>query len=232
MGGVFLATQVRNCFKTRCGGVCTHMVQVNCGSELGLVLVEDLTSTGAPYGPEAIDRIRAVYESFPKETLDFSSRKREPVASGSGDSRARSDEEARAAAVARVEGCSAFLKAALRWSTTAGGPKAGAPELHDMLVSYYWSQSPDRELATVSKHFLHGSSPEAFASALIDTMRECFPGEVDLVIVRAALQYLAVGNLGGANRLVDELKKRSQAFAAPPIPDTPLMHFLKFLLLT
>eukprot|EP00270_Netrium_digitus_P021513 TRINITY_DN9222_c0_g1_i1.p1 TRINITY_DN9222_c0_g1~~TRINITY_DN9222_c0_g1_i1.p1 ORF type:complete len:320 (-),score=60.31 TRINITY_DN9222_c0_g1_i1:443-1402(-) len=204
-------------------GACLQLQhgQVNCGVELGVLLVETLTSVGVKYSPEALGRIKSVYESFPKAGQGSSSSSSIPE-NGSNDADL---------AAARVDGCMTFLKAAIRWSVAAGGPSTGAPELHDMLAEYIWSQSPEKDLATASKYFIYASKPEAYAAALIDSMNECYRGEIDLIIIRGALQYLAVGNLQFANRLFDEIQQRSRAFSAPPIPDSPLMHFLKFLLL-
>ena len=47
-------------------------------------------------------------------------------------------------------------------------------------------------------------------------------------------RYLAIGNLCDANVLLEELRSGAPSANedAPPVPDSPLLHFLRFLLLT
>lgn len=217
-------------------GACVQLrhKQATCGSELGIILVETFNTSDTQLNPESLGRLEAVYKSFPREEVggDRYGASSSDADGKVSDASSLSLEEVRASAKMRVDACTAFLKAAIRWSARHGGPPSGAPELHDMLAEYTWSQLPTKDLASTSKHFVHGSRPEVFAGALIDVMRECFPGEIDLVLTLGVLQYLALGNLRDANRLIDEVRRRSMSFSAPPIPDTPLMHFVKFLLLT
>ncbi|KAF4389157.1 hypothetical protein F8388_026886, partial [Cannabis sativa] len=95
--------------------------------------------------------------------------------------------EALGAAKTRVDGCSSFLKAAIRWSAEFGAPRNGSPELHVMLAEYIYSESPEVDMTRVSNHFIRGNNPKKFASVLVNFMGKCYPGEDDLAISRAIL---------------------------------------------
>ncbi|GBG89679.1 hypothetical protein CBR_g49532 [Chara braunii] len=217
--------------------------QVLCGAELALLLVETFLKAEVKFSPEALARIRDVFECFPREQeetaaewviLDRDSPETQGEPSNERTEAEKAEAERAAIAKSRVEGCSAFLKQALKWSKLSGGPNMGAPEIHDMLAEYVWTQSPSPSLSTVSRHFIWGSRPEAFASALIDVMKASHLHEADLVVTRGVLQYLAVGKLWDATQLLDEVRHRCcnniQDDDAPWLPDSPLMHFNRFLL--
>jgi len=197
--------------------------QVTCGTELGVLLIGTLTTAKVPFDSSAIDRVRAIFSAYPrvggteleKEASDSSSETSEAVV----------------AARTRVEGCTSFMKAALKWSIEAGGQSRGAPEFHDMLGEYIWTESPYAEIMKASQHFVRGSQPEVFAKVVIECIDKCYPGEADLVIARAVLLYLSLGNLRDANRLWDAIKQRLDG-SSQDWQDTPLLHFIKFLLLT
>lgn len=197
--------------------------QVTCGTELGLLLIQTMSVAKVPFDKAALDQIRAIYEAFPRVT--HSQDANEASHSGSETS------EAAVAARTRVEGCTSFLRAALKWSMESGEYSRGAPELHDMLAEYMWTESPAPEMVKVSQHFVRGNQPELYAKIVVDCMHQCYPSEGDLVIARAIFLYLTLGNLRDANRLYDAVKRRltdnSEEF-----PDSPLMHFVKFLLAT
>ncbi|BBM98369.1 golgi to ER traffic protein 4 [Marchantia polymorpha subsp. ruderalis] len=192
--------------------------QVTCGAELAVLLIETFGKASVPYTSTALDRIIAIYNEFPKVDV--------------GQIKAVSEDgsisEETVEARTRVEGCSSFLKAAIKWSIESGGQSKGAPELHKMLAEYIWTQSPVPELGKASIHFLRGNCPEAFASAVVDCMSKCYQGEADLVVARAILQYCSLGNLRDANILWSKVKEA----CSDKLPDTPLLHFIKFLLQT
>ena len=58
------------------------------------------------------------------------------------------------------------------------------------------------------------------------------PGESNIPLF--CCRYLAIGNLRDANVLLEELRSGTTSANedAPPVPDSPLLHFLRFLLLT
>ncbi|KAJ7970391.1 Golgi to ER traffic protein 4-like [Quillaja saponaria] len=205
-------------------GACIQLEhgQVICGAELALLLVETLVKGSIPFDDEALDRVRKIYKNFPWI----------PVPQLLGDDNVTQQRsEALAAAKTRVERCSSFLKAAIKWSAEYGAQRRGSPELHEMLAEYIYSESPEVDLARVSYHFVRGNNPEKFASTLVNFMGKCFPGEDDLAIARAVLRYLSFGNLGGANKLMDELKKQVES-AQLKFPRTDLIQFIIYILQT
>jgi hypothetical protein len=201
-------------------GACVQLKhgQVTCGTELGVLLIETFRKAEVPFDSTAVDRIINVYKEFPR--VDISQIK------ATADNGSISEECV--AARTRVEGCTTFLRAAIKWSIDSGGLERGAPVFHHMLANYIWTQSPVPEFSRASLYYIRGDCPEAFSQAVVDCMDKCYPCEVDLVVARAILQYLTLGYLKDANILWDKVKD-----AAPEkFPDSPLLHFVKFLLQT
>ncbi|CAA0842600.1 Unknown protein [Striga hermonthica] len=207
-------------------GACIQLEngQITCGVELAVLFVETLVKGKNPYDDNTLDRIRKIYEKFPRiptpQHLDI----------GDDDDMQRLS-EALGAAKIRAEGCSSFLKAAIKWSAELGAHKYGSPEIHDMLADYIYSESPELDMAKVSYHFVRGKNPKNFASTLVNFMGKCYPGEDDLAVARAVLMYLALGNLRDANVLVDEMKKKVQ-FQDVNFPQSEIMEFIGYLLKT
>ncbi|XP_021897915.1 Golgi to ER traffic protein 4 homolog [Carica papaya] len=208
-------------------GACLQLKhgQITCGAELAVLFVETLVKAKIPYDDESLDRIRKIYKTFPQI----------PVPHHLGDLGDDDDvqelSEALGAAKTRVEGCSSFLKAAIKWSLESGAPRNGAPELHVMLAEYLYSESPELDMARVSRHFVRGNNPKKFASILINFMSKCYPGEDDLAIARAILMYLSLGNLREANFLMDEVKKQVESKQVE-LSQSELIQFITFLLQT
>ncbi|XP_026660311.2 Golgi to ER traffic protein 4 homolog isoform X2 [Phoenix dactylifera] len=198
--------------------------KVTCGAELAVLFVETLAKGKLPYSEETLDHLRKIYQGFPKIPL--------PQNSGDDDDDDMQKlSEALMAAKLRVESCSSFLKAAIRWSAEFGAPKNGSPQLHDMLAEYLYSESPEPDMTKVSSHFVHGSDPKKFASTLVNFMGTCYPGEDDAAIARAVLLYLSQGNLRDANYLMDELKKQLESKQLD-FPCSDLTQFIEYLLRT
>ncbi|XP_011628931.1 Golgi to ER traffic protein 4 homolog isoform X1 [Amborella trichopoda] len=205
-------------------GACIQLAhgQVTCGAELAVLFVEVLVRGKCPYNEGTLDRVRKIYQEFPQLSV--------PQHLGDDDDMQKLS-EALAAAKTRVEGCSSFLKEAIKWSAEFGAPSKGSPELHDMLAEYIYSQSPELDITKVSMHFVRGRHPEIFASTLVNFMGKCYPGEDDLAIVRSVLMYLSLGNLRDANLLIDELRKQL-ASKQLDFPLTDLTQFVIYLLQT
>ncbi|XP_022156655.1 Golgi to ER traffic protein 4 homolog [Momordica charantia] len=205
-------------------GACTQLKlkQVTCGAELAVLFVETLVKGQFPYDDDTLDRVRKIYKNFPQIPL--------PLQLGEDDD-VQQLSEALGAAKTRVEGCSSFLKAALKWSMEFGSHRNGSPEIHVMLATYIYSESPEVDMAKVSYHFVRGNNPKEFASILVNFMGKCYPGEDDMAIARAVLMYLSLGNLRDANHIIDELKKREESEGLE-FPDSELMEFIMYLLLT
>ncbi|KAK4489247.1 hypothetical protein RD792_005044 [Penstemon davidsonii] len=198
--------------------------EVTCGAELAVMFVEILVKGKYSYDDDTLDRIRKIYKKFPRipvpQHLDLAE-----------DDDMQRLSEALGAAKIRVEGCSSFLKAAIKWSIEFGAHRNGSPELHDMLADYIYSESPELDMAKVSYHFVRGKNPKKFASTLVNFMGKCYPGEDDLAIARAVLMYLSLGNLGDANVLMDDTKKQVQSREVD-FPRSELMQFINYLLQT
>eukprot|EP00249_Psilotum_nudum_P008729 c21471_g1_i1 orf=302-1252(+) len=193
--------------------------QVTCGVELGVLLVETFVKAKESFGSSVLARVKSIFKEFPH------------VPHQKWESEGDGASEAYIAAKTRVEGCSTFMKAAIKWCIESGGPSRGPAELHDMLAEYLCAESPNMDLRKASFHFVRGSHPDAYAAALVAYMDMYHPEDADLLLAQGVLMYLSLGNLRDANLLVDKVKQtlsgKSQDF-----PVTPLMHFIKFLLLT
>ncbi|XP_022748491.1 Golgi to ER traffic protein 4 homolog isoform X1 [Durio zibethinus] len=205
-------------------GACLQLKhgQVTCGAELAVLFVETLVKGKIPYDEDILDRVRKIYKVFPQI----------PLPSNLGvDDDVQELTEALGAAKTRVEGCSSFLRAAIKWSAEFGAHRNGDPELHVMLAEYIYSESPELDMARVSYYFVRGNNPKKFASALVNFMGKCYPGEGDMAIARAVLLYLSMGNLRDANCLMDELKEQV-ASQELNFPQSDLIQFISCLLLT
>ncbi|KAK6228139.1 hypothetical protein SCA6_000479 [Theobroma cacao] len=205
-------------------GACLQLKhgQVTCGAELAVLFVETLVKGKIPFDEDILDRVRKIYKMFPQI----------PVPSNLGDDDDVQElAEALGAAKTRVEGCSSFLRAAIKWSAEFGAPRNGDPQLHVMLAEYIYSESPELDMARVSYHFVRGNNPKKFASTLVNFMGKCYPGEDDIVIARAVLMYLSMGNLRDANYLMDELKRQVTSQELD-FPQSDLVQFITFLLET
>ncbi|KAE8124776.1 hypothetical protein FH972_019630 [Carpinus fangiana] len=205
-------------------GACIQLKhdQITCGAELAVLFVETLVKAKIPYDNETLDRVRKIYKMFPQIPLP----QHLP-----DDDEMQQISEALGAAKIRVEGCSSFLKAAIRWSVEFGAHRNGSPELHVMLAEYIYSESPEVDMARVSYHFVRGNNPKKFASVLVNFMGKCYPGEDDLAIARAILMYLSAGNLRDANCLMDEIKKQVESKQLE-FPQSDLIQFIVYLLQT
>ncbi|PPR87779.1 hypothetical protein GOBAR_AA32910 [Gossypium barbadense] len=196
--------------------------QVTCGAELAVLFVDTLVKGKIPYNEDILDRVRKIYEVFPKVPLPSNMLDDEDV---------REFTEALGAAKTCLEGCSSFLRAAIKWSAEFGASRNGDPQLHAMLAEYIYSESTELNMAKVSYHFVRGNNPKKFASTLVNFMSKCYPDEDDIAIARAVLMYLSMGNLRGANCLMDELKRQVESQELD-FPESDLVQFITFLLLT
>lgn len=119
------------------------------------------------------------------------------------------------------------LKAAVVWTSKKGDRKRGDPEIQ-LLVAKAYEKAAD--YVSASKHYLHAEKPVDFSNMLIDWANLGMNSERDLFLARAVLQLLCVENLRDANivytTFLENTRLTGKAF------DTPLVHFLRFLLLT
>ncbi|XP_030545122.1 protein GET4 isoform X1 [Rhodamnia argentea] len=203
-------------------GACLQLQngQITCGAELAALFVEALVKGNYACDDQTLDRVSNIYKKFPQMTI--------PEHLGDDDD-VQQLAEALGAAKTRVECCSSFLKAALKWSSQFGPHRAGSPELHSMLAEYIYSESPEVDMAKVSFHFVRGNNPKKFASTLVNFMGKCYPSEDDLAIARGILMYLSSGNLRDANYLLDDIKQQLES-KQQDFPKSDLMQFINYLL--
>jgi len=117
-----------------------------------------------------------------------------------------------------------FIKNVAKWTMENGEFKEGDPTFHNTLAEYYYSKGPEY-FGKAQKHFLRGNEIVKFANMLVTWSQLVPSSEKDLIIARAVLQYIALSNLKDANIVMDSFMK-----ALPELPQTPLINFLRFLL--
>ncbi|QHO21098.1 uncharacterized protein DS421_11g343700 [Arachis hypogaea] len=202
-------------------GACLQLThgQVTCGAELASMYVETLVKGKIPYDEKTLDLVKKIYQAFPRVPL--------PQHLWDVDDVQQLSEDI-GTAKARVEGCSSFLKAAIRWSAEYGADSNGSPELHIMLAEYIYSESPEADIGKVTYHFTRGNDPKKFASTLVNFLGKCYPGEDDLAIARVVF---CQGNLRDANLLVEEVKTQIESTEIE-FPKSELMQFITYLLQT
>ena len=84
------------------------------------------------------------------------------------------------------------------------------------------SSSPPEQFDTYSEH----------ASLVLEWASQGTASELPLFIVRGCLQYLALGDLRGANALLDVAMTRMDAARSREVSEDPLVHFVQFLMRT
>ncbi|XP_050208742.1 protein GET4 [Mercurialis annua] len=208
-------------------GACLQLKngKVTCGSELAVLVVDTLVKGKIPYDEDTLDCVREIYKMFPQIPLP------QHLDDLEDDDEVQQLTEAIGAAKTRVECCSSFLRASIKWSAEFGAPKSGSPELHAMLAEYLFSESPELDMTRITYHFVRGNDPTKFASILVSFLGKCYPGEDDLAIARAILMYLAMGNLRDANCLMDEVKKQVES-TNHELPKSDLIQLVTYLLPT
>jgi len=113
-----------------------------------------------------------------------------------------------------------FIKNAINWSSNKENNDQGAPALHDAFATFYDS---DSQYGLAQAHFLRGNLPLPYAKMLVRWSVLGYDDERDLFIARAVLQYLCLSKLGYAKIIFIEFQKEIKL-------DTPLSHFLEYLL--
>ncbi|KAI9098475.1 hypothetical protein K1719_025100 [Acacia pycnantha] len=205
-------------------GACLQLEegQEICGAELALIFAETMEQAKVPYDEQSLERVKKIYSKFARGKLPSSLEDEDDM---------QKLTEAIGVAKIRVDGCCSFLKAAIRWSAVFGPDGHGSALLHLLLAEYAYSESPEPDMAKVTFHYVRGNDPHKLASALVNFMAKCYPGEDDLAIARAILRYLSSGNLKDAKILMENLKSEAEE-ADIELPQTDLMQFVSFLLPT
>ncbi|XP_015942469.1 protein GET4 [Arachis duranensis] len=208
-------------------GACLQLThgQVTCGAELASMYVETLVKGKIPYDEKTLDLVKKIYQAFPRVPL--------PQHLWDVDDVQQLSEDI-GTAKARVEGCSSFLKAAIRWSAEYGADSNGSPELHIMLAEYIYSESPEADIGKVTYHFTRGNDPKKFASTLVNFLGKVHTSMPFLffsLLGASQILYLCQGNLRDANLLVEEVKTQIESTEIE-FPKSELMQFITYLLQT
>lgn len=114
-----------------------------------------------------------------------------------------------------------FLKTAIQWTTTAGAHPQGDPLLHLSLARAYVKQE---DFGRAQRQYLRAGTPEECADMLLKWRHLGYRSEQDLYVARCVLELLCLENLKDANLVF-------QRFLAGCPCDTPLAHFIEFLLM-
>ncbi len=129
----------------------------------------------------------------------------------------------------KADGLTNFLKNCLKWSRLCGRnpteKQNGSTEIHKMQANAFLIK---KEYARAIKHFILADSPDDLSECLYQWGQQVYPSEKDLTITRGVLQLLTLGNLKDANYVFDKLLQKW----GTNLPQTPLINFTKFLLLT
>jgi len=120
------------------------------------------------------------------------------------------------------QGKISLLKNAIKWSITEGNNKQGDSTLYALLARSY---AEVRDYAAAQKCYIKSNEPQEFSVMLVKWISEGYSSESDLFLGRAVFQYLSLSNLRDANILFAETSKHIKG-------NTPLMNFVRFLLLT
>jgi golgi to ER traffic protein 4 len=139
-----------------------------------------------------------------------------------------------------------FLKASLRWAKEAPASTSAEEKqdyldsistlhkllAHTLIKSLPSSGNISSNYVEIQNHFLESNSPKEFANFLFSVASKGYRVELDLFLARAVLQLCCLGNLRYANQLVEEYNAMLKSQSPPVELNTPLMHFITFLLLT
>jgi len=124
-----------------------------------------------------------------------------------------------------------FMRAAIKWTTeTDPSLKYGHPDLHLMCAHRFWKE---KNFSDSQYHFLFTSDGQQCAAMLVENATTLgFPGEADLFVTQAVLQYLCLQNFMTANVVFFKYTAQHPDFSGlgPPY-QKPLLNFLWFLLL-
>lgn len=125
----------------------------------------------------------------------------------------------------------AFLTSALKWSASNEQEhRFGHPRLHRAVALTLWKE---KNYSQSWFHFLRSMDGESCASMLVEYhLVQGFPGEVDLFIARAVLQFLCLRNTITANVVFFHYTQTHPNINRGPPFLLPLLNFLWFLLLT
>jgi len=124
-----------------------------------------------------------------------------------------------------------ILKAALKWFEQTAAKEQDSTQmvepLHHQLARVCWNK---QDYGAASRHYLRADAAEEHATMVLEWAAKGTPSELDLFLCRTVLQYCCLGDLRSANAFLDSARAKLGPRATAM--DTPLMHFIGFLLRT
>ncbi|KAL4420841.1 hypothetical protein ABPG75_010497 [Micractinium tetrahymenae] len=185
--------------------------QVNCGVELALLLVEAYRSDGLAPSEEAVERLLALVDAFPRQGRPEGA---DPP----------------------VDECSRVVAAAVKWLRSAGDWQHEA-RLEGRLAAYASEALGWHGLGWALPHYARAGDAGATAAAVASAAVHGRAEEEDLFVARAALAMAASRPAPGAPggpaaqlAAARELVACYPSAAGHALPDTPLLRFLGFYL--
>jgi len=121
-----------------------------------------------------------------------------------------------------------FIQDALNWTVTSN--KHGHPKLHFVCALKFWEE---KEYESARQHFIHTSDGSQCATFLIEYhIVSGFPGEIDLFVTQAVLQFLCLQNTLTANNTFVGYTSKHPGIQRKSHPyKQPLLNFIAFLLI-
>uniref|UniRef100_UPI00358E91A2 Golgi to ER traffic protein 4 homolog n=1 Tax=Myxine glutinosa TaxID=7769 RepID=UPI00358E91A2 len=121
-----------------------------------------------------------------------------------------------------------FAARALKWCRGASC-KHGNPRLHQRFACTLWRE---QNYSESRYHFLHADDGEACALMLVEySTRRGYPGEADLFVAQAVLQFLCLKDKNMATMVFYTYTEKHPSIDRGPPFVQPLLNFLWFLLL-
>lgn len=121
-----------------------------------------------------------------------------------------------------------FIQESLNW--TVPQHKHGHPNIHLTVAKKYWEE---KNYQCARQHFIYTSEGSQCAAFLIEYhVVAGFPGEIDLFVTQAVLQYLCLQNILTANTIFTGYTLKHPGIQRKTRPyKQPLLNFIAFLLL-
>jgi len=121
-----------------------------------------------------------------------------------------------------------FIESALSWTTK--DHKHGHVRLHEAVAQKYWEE---KNYSSARQHIIHTTNGSLCASFLIEYhIVVGFPGEIDLFVTQAVLQFLCLRKILIANATFSNYTAKHPGIKRQSHPfNQPLLNFIAFLLL-
>lgn len=121
-----------------------------------------------------------------------------------------------------------FIQDALNWTVKSN--KHGHPKIHFVCALKFWEE---KDYESARQHFIHTSDGTQCASFLIEYhIVSGFPGEIDLFVTQAVLQFLCLQNTLTANNTFVGYTSKHPGIQRKNHPfKQPLLNFIAFLLI-